>query len=221
MNQRVTIQGQSEAMDQLLAEYCAGSLPRPLHVLMASHLELSGRNRGYVGALESALAAEMAHADASMAPRNRAERLNAIFAAEQSPEPKPAKPIMGDILPSPLADYLGKPLSDIRWKTKLPGFREAHIETADGVESSLLWVRAGRAMPSHTHVGSEVTLVLSGAFSDMLGNYRRGDVAVADSEIDHRPVIDQGSDCICFVVTDAPLRLTGPIGRIFSRLMGH
>ncbi len=223
MNQRVTIQGQTEAMDQLLAEYSAGALPLPLHVLMASHLELSTRNRGYVDALETALGQDMEMACDGGDVRHRSERLEAIFAdaglAPRAPAQK-ARASRGDILPAPLADYLGKPLDEVKWKSKLLGLKEAQIETVDGVEASLLWVKAGRRMPSHTHEGSEITLVLSGAFSDMHGHYGRGDVAVADAEIDHRPMIDPSADCICFVVTDAPLRLTGPIGRIFSRIIG-
>jgi putative transcriptional regulator len=219
VNERVTIQGQSEVMDELLADYSSGSLPRPLHVLMASHLALSHKNRAYVGALEMSLAGEMADVVPGSTIRNRDDRINAIF-SDVAPAPA-VGPVEGDILPSALAQYIGKPLSDVRWKSKLPGLKEAHIETADGFETSLLWVKAGRSMPAHTHDGSELTLVLSGTFSDMLGHYQRGDVAVADSNIDHRPVIGSDADCICFVVTDAPLRLTGPFGRIFSRLMGH
>ena len=50
------------------------------------------------------------------------------------------------------------------------------------------------------------------------GRYARGDLAIADSALDHQPVADSGEDCICFAVTDAPLRLTGPVGRIVERL---
>jgi putative transcriptional regulator len=31
-------------------------------------------------------------------------------------------------------------------------------------------------------------------------------------------VADLDEDCICFAVTDAPLQLTGPIGRVVQRL---
>jgi putative transcriptional regulator len=52
------------------------------------------------------------------------------------------------------------------------------------------------------------------------GHYRRGDIAIADQEVDHRPVADREEDCICFAVTDAPIRLTGPVGRLLQRLFG-
>jgi putative transcriptional regulator len=30
------------------------------------------------------------------------------------------------------------------------------------------------------------------------------------------PTADDDGDCVCLAVTDAPLRLTGPIGRLFN-----
>ena len=44
----------------------------------------------------------------------------------------------------------------------------------------------------------------------------RGDVAEADPSVNHQPVADPGEDCICLAVTDAPLRLTGPFGRLLN-----
>jgi putative transcriptional regulator len=41
-------------------------------------------------------------------------------------------------------------------------------------------------------------------------------VAEADHEVDHRPVADEGEDCLCLVVTDAPLKLTGRLGRLVN-----
>jgi hypothetical protein len=79
LNQRVMIEGQTEAFDQLLAEYSAGTLPRPLHVLVASHLELSGRNRAFVRRLESSLARDFELSDTEAPVRERSARLNAIF----------------------------------------------------------------------------------------------------------------------------------------------
>ena len=38
----------------------------------------------------------------------------------------------------------------------------------------------------------------------------------ADSHVDHRPVADEDEDCLCLIVTDAPLRLTGWLGRLLN-----
>jgi putative transcriptional regulator len=67
----------------------------------------------------------------------------------------------------------------------------------------------------------EVTLVLKGAFCDTTGRYARGDIAIAEADLDHMPMTEEGEDCLCFVVTDAPLHLTGPVGRILDRFFGR
>ena len=71
-------------------------------------------------------------------------------------------------------------------------------------------------MPSHTHHGTELTLVLTGGFKDEDGHYVAGDVAFADGDVDHKPIADEGEDCICFAVTAGRLQLTGPVGRWFA-----
>lgn len=74
-------------------------------------------------------------------------------------------------------------------------------------------------MPVHSHEGSEYTLVLKGSFRDETGHYGVGDISIADGDVNHRPMISRDEDCICFTVTDAPLRLTGTIGRLFEQFM--
>lgn len=85
-----------------------------------------------------------------------------------------------------------------------------------GYKTQLLKIASGTAMPSHTHLGTELTLVLAGGFSDESGQYGEGDVAEADDSVTHRPVADPGEDCICLAVTDAPLRLTGALGWLLN-----
>ena len=59
-------------------------------------------------------------------------------------------------------------------------------------------------------------MVLEGAFRDETGHYGRGDLMIADSLLDHRPRADEAQDCVCLVVTDAPLRFTGRFGRFLN-----
>ena len=205
-------------MDALLAQYACGALPLPLHMLLASHLVMRPENARFVAQLESLHSREMDVIDsAHVATSDRDVRLNAIFARQLAPR----TPREMTVLPAPLVDYIGCDLDSVKWRTKLPGLKEFHIETRDGLEASLLWIRAGRKMLSHTHDGSETTLVLKGSFSDVNGRYESGDVAIADPEIDHAPRAGAEEDCICFAVTDAPVRLTGPIAKVLTRLLGH
>jgi putative transcriptional regulator len=208
----------SRALDALLAAYAAGSLSPPLHALVAGHLALTPGSRAFVRSLEGANAAALEDAPPVPVP-DREARLAEIF-AEPAAEPIRLDPAPDPVLPVPIARFLGKRIDQIRWRTLLPGLKAFRVEATDRGEAVLYWIRPGRTMPAHTHEGSEYTLVLKGGFTDVLGHYRRGDIAIADQEIDHRPQADPDEDCICYAVADAPLRLTGPVGRILQRLFG-
>jgi putative transcriptional regulator len=208
------------ALNALLADYAAGHLNPALHSLVAAHLEMKPDNRSFVSSLE----AVHARALEDVAPvelSNRQAILDRVFAAGD-------RQVAGAVrkrsasLPEALYSYVGRDLEDVKWRSVLPGLKEFRIsDKGSETEASLLWIRSGSRMPAHTHDGQEVTLVLKGAFSDTVGHYGRGDISIADGDIDHRPRADDSGDCICFAVTDAPLRLTGPIGRFLQRFTGH
>jgi putative transcriptional regulator len=210
---------QAEPLDALLASYAAGRLNRPMHALIDAHLGINPRNRSYVSALEAVVARQIEE-EAGVALRRRDAMLSAILGSAVPAQPAAVRQLRPavDVLPAALRGYIGHSLGDVPWRTVMPGVREFHVEGEAGEDATLYWIRAGKAMPSHTHDGAEVTLVLQGGFTDLTGHYRRGDVAVADHELDHKPVADDDADCICFAVTDAPLRLTGPVGRIVQKL---
>jgi putative transcriptional regulator len=203
-------------MDELLAGYAAGTLSYPAQALVGAHLELSDSNRGYVSSLETLAGAGLEDID-PVELSDREAVLASIFNA-QSGDLNDNAPGGGErsAVPESLRAIVGSSIDELPWKTLLPGVKECKFGEIDGCDSSLLWVRAGRAMPSHTHHGTELTLVLQGGFSDQDGHYETGDVAFADGEIDHKPVADDGEDCICFAVTAGRLELTGPVGRWFA-----
>lgn len=210
-----------DTIDTLMARYVAGALPLPARVLVESHLEINGANRGMVEGLE-ALAGQALDGERPVPLADRADRLEAIFASSPSaPDSLATAPSpRADGLPQALRAFLGVDLEQVPWRSKLPGMREHHIGDFDGCEASLFWFKAGRRLPAHTHEGSELTLVLDGAFSDTRGRFGRGDISVADPSVDHRPVADKGKPCIAFIVTDAPLKLTGPLYQRLTDILG-
>jgi putative transcriptional regulator len=120
------------------------------------------------------------------------------------------------VVPAPLAPYIPGGLESLRWRN-YGAAAEAKVDLGSHeYRSRLIRLKAGRGVPRHTHGGNELTVVLSGAFHDEGGHYRRGDIAIADGSIDHQPIADENDDCLCLAVTDAPLRLTGPIGRFLN-----
>ena len=216
------IENKINSMDALLARYVAGSLPKPIEVLVASHLELSDSSRELVRGLEACGGEFLADED-PVALTQRDACIEAILSSDREgislrgmTEPEVAK----EIMPRALHDFIGYSVDTIPWKTKMPGFREYEMGDVDGCHVSMFWIKPGRKIPSHTHEGLELTLVLDGAFSDSHGRYGRGDISIADETVDHRPSAEQGNACICFAVTDGPLRLTGPLHQRIADIIG-
>lgn len=208
-----------QPLDALLASYALGQLNPALNALVSSHLSLSPKSRRFVETLDVLQGEALLQASIDQ-PLARDARLDAIFNSAMPKRQTPKGPSCS-ILPQPLVDFTGRDFSALSWKTVLPGIKEYKIEGIEDGEASVLWIRPGRTMPSHTHDGSEYTLVLQGGFSDLSGHYRRGDIAIADAEIDHHPKADEDEDCICFAYTENPVRLTGFFGSMVQRLMGR
>jgi putative transcriptional regulator len=208
---------EGDSLSLMLAGYAAGTLPRALHALVGAHLELSPANRGFVSRLEESLTQE-AFVAQSRPVRQRDARLEAIFGSEAA-TPRPE--IRAGVMPRPLVHLLGQSVEALPFRSVLPGVKEFRFETHDDTRAVLYRIRAGRKLPQHSHEGAEVTLVLQGGFTDETGHYRRGDMVIADEHLDHVPVADADEECICFAVMDAPLRLTGPIGRLVNRFVSH
>lgn len=207
-------------IDTLLSRYVAGALPEPARVLVEAHLELRPDNRGFVAGLEALAGSALEDtAPARLSARDRS--LDAIFSSSSAPllpELLPAETDFG--FPRAMRDFFGFDVSDVPWRTKLPGFREFEMGEVDGCHVSLFWIRPGRKIPHHTHDGSELTLVVDGAFRDVSGRYGRGDIAIADQSVDHRPIAEKERACISFAVTDAPLRFNGPIAQRLTDMLG-
>ncbi|MEM9204775.1 MAG: ChrR family anti-sigma-E factor [Pseudomonadota bacterium] len=209
-------------VNDILISYASGAASAPTMALVDAHLELRPDSRDWVDSLAH-LGGALMEEDEDAPLSDRDAMLSSIFEANgavaNGGSNGHANGYDAGPLPKALAELVGMDFKDIPWKTRMPGLKEYRVPTGDDTEASLLWIKAGTAIPVHTHEGTEATLVLQGAFSDGEGFYGPGDIAVADDTVDHRPVAEPGDDCICFAVCDAPLRLTGPIGRFISPFM--
>jgi putative transcriptional regulator len=206
--------------EALLLDYAAGSLNEPASLVIATHLALCPDCRRLVAGHEAvggvlleetppvepaagALAALMTRLDEPMAP----------LPVETSPIPS------APILPRPLRDYVGGDLGAVPWKRLIGGIEVHDIavgSTPDRFKTRLMRIKGGVAVPRHTHEGFELVMVVEGGFSDGGRHYDRGDVTCSDGEVDHSPVADADGGCVCLAVTDAPLRLTGPLMRLLN-----
>ena len=60
----------------------------------------------------------------------------------------------------------------------------------------------------------DVNDVLQGAFRDETDGFGPGDIEVADDNLEHTPVAEEGQTCICLAATEAPLRFNRLIPRL-------
>ncbi len=204
--------------EQLLTGYAAGSLPEAFNLVVATHVSLCDECRARVASLDAVGGALLEEAEEiAMGEDALALVLSRIEGLPQATRSEPLK--RAGIFPAPLADYIGGDLSSVRWRKVGGGVKQAILPTAKDASVRLLFIPAGTAVPDHGHRGMELTLVLQGAFADANDRFDRGDIEIADEEMEHTPVALAGQDCICLAATDAPLRFRGLIPRLAQPLL--
>ncbi|TVQ56553.1 MAG: anti-sigma factor [Rhodobacteraceae bacterium] len=204
--------------DDMLASYATGAASPGVALLVAAHLTYCARCRARVAAMEAVGGALLATSPADCAPP-RLESVMARLDGARADRPKAKASglsIRDPILPGPIRDAFGAPLSEIRWRFRMPGVSECELPGTGPERVSLLRVRPGAGVPAHTHTGVEATLVLSGALLDRGAVHLPGDVAVATSDDDHHPRAVDGEECVCLTVLGGAVRFTGTFGRALN-----
>lgn len=205
--------------DALLMGYAAGSLPEAFNLVVATHISMCDTCRAALAEFEAVGGEVMLDADpVDMAEDALTAAMARIMAAPRSELPK-AIPARG-VFPAPLRDYVSGDLDHVKWRKIGGGVSQMVLETDGGASVRLLRIPAGTAVPDHGHRGTELTLVLQGAFVDETDRFAAGDIEVANEDLNHTPVAEQGVDCICLAATDAPLRFKGLLPRIAQRFIG-
>ena len=208
--------------DEWLVSYAAGALSEAHAVLVATHAEYHPELKDKIKDAENIGGAIVEGFEPASIDTNALD--NVLARLDNTPEEKQSKTVEhSSDLPSPLAEYLdGKGLDDLKWRMMAPGMSQVRLWT--GPNDERLWLfkaRGGIEMPLHDHNGNEMTLVLQGSYRVGDTQYRPGELELADGNIvDHRPIIDEGEDCICLVVTEAPIKLHSFIGKMMQPFIG-
>lgn len=226
--------------DETLLRYAAGTLPAGPRVVVDAHLEGCPLCRARVRALEAVGGRLLEEtAPAALAP-DALDRVLARLAVEP-PRPlrmgeAPARALPGeqphrrspgtappvrlpDGLMLPPGVALPRAVAARRIGALVPvapGVRvgRVHVPEDPGSNVLLVHIGAGRAIPRHTHVGSEYTQVICGAFGDPLGHYGPGDLVEADSDVDHSPLVDRDAACVCVAAFEGRVRFHGVLGLV-------
>ncbi|MCC5955769.1 MAG: cupin domain-containing protein [Natronohydrobacter sp.] len=202
--------------DKLLMAYSAGSLPEAFNLAVATHIALCDECRARLASFDAVGGAILEQAqDEAFALQDGAlaATLARIKAMPPVTKPTPRHAQTG-VLPEPLAGYIGGDVETIRWRNIGGGVRQAILPTSKAATARMLYIPAGVAVPDHGHNGLEMTLVLQGAFADETARFGRGDIEIADEDLDHQPIAEPGEDCICLAVTDAPLKFRAILPRL-------
>ena len=203
-----------------LMSFAAGSIAEPLAAVMAAHVSMCEECRAELVDLELLGAALMSRAEPVLesAPTQAPERPTDNSSSEVA-RPRAAA---SDKLPAPIAAAFHLSFDAIPWKRLGPGIWHHRLPVSPSVEGDLrlLKIGPGRVMPDHGHGGSELTLVLDGAYNDATGSYRRGDMQDVDEEIEHKPVADKVTGCICLIASERPVRFKSLVGRLLQPWTG-
>ena len=220
--------------DATLLRYAAGTLPAGPALLVEIHLQGCPHCRAAVRRFEAvggalldaaepaALAADaFARTLARLGPApvsggltGGGARRDHLEAAFSGPAAVPRLP-EGLVLPEGVR--LPRPLTSRRIGAMMPvapGVRVGRVHVPEDGQSNvfLFQIGPGRAIPRHTHDGTEYTHVICGGFSDPSGHYGAGDLVEADGDVEHSPRVDDDGTCICLAAFEGRLRFRGLLG---------
>ncbi|MEP3562484.1 MAG: ChrR family anti-sigma-E factor [Marinobacter sp.] len=198
-----------------LMDYSAGNLSEPHALCIRLHLEKCVHCRSRVDTLNSLGAVMMEQQPDVTVSETSFEQLLARI--DETPAPAPSQNDAPRL--SPLQKLLGDDFNDLPWKRQLPNVSVVDIsDRFPGQEERVILQKlaAGGKAPAHTHRGTETTIVLQGAFSDVKGVFNQWDFVVLTDQDVHKPVALGHEDCITLSILSAPLKLTGPFGRLLN-----
>jgi putative transcriptional regulator len=193
-----------------LMSFAAGSLPNTLAAVAAAHIAMCEHCRSELAVLERIGAALVADL-----PPASMQRAQPELPPVTTLQPARSHAAHKDV-PAPLAGVIGDGLDQVRWRWIGPGLWHRPVRVRGAGSLQLIKASPGAGVPEHTHGGSELTLVLRGALIDSTGRYAAGDVSDLDEDVEHTPVADAATGCICIIATEQRTRFKGVLARLLQ-----
>lgn len=209
--------------ENLLAEFCAGSLDWGLALAVSAHIyqcPQCARQAQELNQLGGCLLGQTESVAVGSGALDKT--LQKIRSRKSTPVPMPVPDRAATTdrelknLPPVVLKALG-PKPAVRWRFVTPTLKTARIPLAQSrCEVAFHKISSGGKVAEHGHRGQEITLVLKGSFSDEKGVYQPGDFLVRNPGDVHRPTATQNQDCLCLSVLAAPVALTGLFGKLLN-----
>ena len=202
---------------ETLAEYALGALAPGMELLVSGHLTFCPSCRKKAESYEILGGGAL---DACSTSEISAPSIEATLEMLDEPEADHRPILVKDPLyPAALQKFIPATTDDLDWSFRLPGIYEHELDGFSNETVSLIRAKPGSKMLSHTHDGEEATLLLSGQMKDGNRIYRKGDVAQADHDHDHKPEIIGEEMCVCLIVLSGKMKFTGTLGRALNVLV--
>ena len=217
MNDQVSLNNQ--VLDALLVDYAAGALSQPLEILIETHLAMNPESAKTMQMLMQLGGILLEECEPVSLSEDALDKVMSAIAEDEEPLQKVTHS-ENSFLPRPISDYIPDLSCTKSWRSAGIGIARHDVKFSQSdMRATIYRIQPSRAVPSHSHTGSEITLVLAGGFSDESGTFGPGDIAVQEAGEVHKPVADADGECIVFAVNEGDIRLTGPFGRVFSLLV--
>ncbi|MGH6870048.1 MAG: ChrR family anti-sigma-E factor, partial [Rhizomicrobium sp.] len=157
--------------DELLLAHATGAADEALSLIVATHLALCPLCRAKVARME-ALGGTVLD-ELAPAPVSDGALKSVLAHLDDTPLPRPAPraDAQPSLAPEPLRSYLGGDLDRVAWRNISFGISFHDLFRRGGTRARLIRSRPGRSVGLHSHHGEELTLVLTGGFTDETGHY--------------------------------------------------
>ncbi|PML80029.1 ChrR family anti-sigma-E factor [Enterovibrio norvegicus] len=220
--------------DEMLAAHAVGDLAASMSIAVSAHCEMCEHCMNKV-ALFTEQAAQLAfdvplpHGGNAVSGNDIAQEepldMDAMFGnmladimsdemvpkTLVTPSPKAEISVCGETYSLPIAL---RRYHQLGWSS-IGTISRARLPLNEGdTRASLLHIGMNGSVPSHTHKGTELTLLLGGHFEDENDTYVPGDFIMLDASNHHTPQTHDG--CLCYTVSDAPLHFTKGVSQLLN-----
>lgn len=212
----------------LLTEYASGTLDWALSIAVATHLHFCKECQSHLHTLNGLGGELLSQIPTAKVDDSLLESLlgklddvepNPHCTLEHSPKLGASEEILKDI--PPVVEKLLPTDHKLKWSFASPSLKMARLKTGqEKYEVAFHKICAGGKVAEHDHKGLEITIVLKGCFSDSKGIYNPGDFIAKKPGETHRPIAAQNQECLCFSISEAPVHLTGFMGKVVNPFLG-
>jgi len=209
----------------LMEQYVEGTLSADVALAVATHIDLCPHCQRLCQDLHNDKGGQLAELSPPTQNNETEFAQMLAFITSQSPQQKPERKREADTVLVTVNDRefkIPRSLSRMaqqhsKW-LQLGGIATAKLPAGDKLHVSLLYIDKGTEVPNHTHLGMELTLVLSGRICDENGEYGAGDLLINSPADTHTPRTRVDEDCLCLSVLSAPLKFNKGLVRLLNPL---